>query len=108
MSLRSARSALVFLLGLPSQLPMQAFAQTNRASRRARAVDPLQKRAHSGYHDCDAKILAALWHSTPYGAKKTVGRKIGWGNRDIVEQELKRARKTVARAAEVSDGSSRR
>ncbi len=96
MSLRHVRFALVFLAGLPAQLPMQAMARPPRPGARPQPADPLQKWASSGYHYCDAKILGGLWGTDTFEAKKTVGRKLGWGNRGIVESELRRARKVAA------------
>lgn len=97
MSLRTARFAMTVMMGLPAYLPSQATARPPRPGAPARSADPLQKWADSGYHYCDAKILGSLWGTDTFEAKKTVGRKLGWGNRNIVESELRRARKAAER-----------
>ena len=97
MSRRNLRFAMMMALSLPAQLPMVASAQPrNRIGPKAE-VDPMQKWANSGYGYCDAKILGALWGTDTYEAKKTVGRKLGWGNAGYVQTELQRARKAAQR-----------
>ncbi len=97
MSRRNLRFAMMMALTLPAQLPLVASAQPRNRIGGQPAVDPLQKWANSGYGYCDAKILGALWGTDTYEAKKTVGRKLGWGNADVVKSELQRARKNAMR-----------
>ncbi|MCO4763998.1 MAG: hypothetical protein KC502_20960 [Myxococcales bacterium] len=108
MSLRALRFAFIFTMGLPAHLPAQAFAGPGRPNRggraglkvaqhRARGGDPLQKWANSGYHYCDAKMIASMWHTTPYAAKKAVGRKLLRGNYREVRLDLANARRHARR-----------
>jgi hypothetical protein len=46
----------------------------------------------SSYTYCDAKVLSSHWASSVDDAKALIGRKIGWGNADIVKSELQSAR----------------
>lgn len=46
----------------------------------------------SGYEYCDAVILGAFWGESVEDAKTTIGRKFGWGNADIVAQNIASAR----------------
>ena len=48
--------------------------------------------ASSGYDYCDAVILAAQWGEGVDDAKATIGRKLGFGNKDIIEENLTSAR----------------
>lgn len=53
--------------------------------------------ASSGYEYCDAVMLGAVWGEAVDDAKMTIGRKIGWGNADIVENNLNTARRRGVR-----------
>lgn len=48
--------------------------------------------ANSGYEYCDAVILGAYWRQSVDEAKATIGRKLGWGNADIVANDIDNAR----------------
>jgi len=48
--------------------------------------------ANSGYEYCDAVILGAYWRQSVGDAKATIGRKLGWGNADIVANDIDSAR----------------
>ncbi len=56
----------------------------------------------SGYSYCDAVILGAFWGESVDDAKSTIGRKIGWGNFDIVADNIAVARESGERC-EFSD-----
>lgn len=55
--------------------------------------------AASGYVYCDAVILSAHWGESVDEAKATIGRKLGWGNADIVASDLDEARDAGERCA---------
>lgn len=58
----------------------------------AMADDELDRFFSAGYTYCDAVVLGQFWGESGYEAKITVGRKIGWGNESIVQENAAEAR----------------
>lgn len=58
----------------------------------AQANDDWTRYAESGLQYCDAVILGQFWGESVDEAKATIGRKIGWGNEQIVYDNLDSAR----------------
>lgn len=46
----------------------------------------------SSYRFCDARLLAMYWGEDVYSAKATIGRKVGWGDWETIENNLAGAR----------------
>lgn len=61
------------------------------------AQDELSRFFDSDYTYCDAHLLAAHWGESLVEAKATIGRKLGWGNADVVESVLADARADAAK-----------
>lgn len=53
---------------------------------------------NSKYTYCDARVLAGFWGQGELETKARIGRKIGWGDFDVLTAELKKARKIAERA----------
>jgi hypothetical protein len=60
--------------------------------------------ANSGYAYCDAVMLGAHWGEGIEEAKLRIGRKIGWGDHHVVENDLQTARHQGQRCAFLDTG----
>lgn len=48
--------------------------------------DEIARYSASEYTYCDAKVLAGYWGQSVWDAKARIGRKIGWGDQDVLSQ----------------------
>lgn len=55
----------------------------------------IERFLESQYTWCDAALLAAHWQQSSLEAKARIGRKIGWGDIDVLESYLAGARRSV-------------
>ena len=90
------RSALVGALAVPAGAAILSRPLTARADTGDQERDRFY---NSQYTYCDAKLLAKFWKEDVSEAKAIIGRKIGWGNEDILKSELSKARKGKDRNA---------
>ena len=57
----------------------------------------------SEYCYCDARVLGTFWGEDTSDAKSTIGRKLGWGNKDLLDGMLKEARQAAVVRGETCD-----
>lgn len=70
----------------------------------ALAQSDVDRYVASDYAYCDAVMLGAFWGESVEAAKATIGRKLGWGNADIVAGNLDEARAQGQRCDFVDTG----
>lgn len=93
------RSAAVATAAVPAAAAILAAPGAARADSRR---DEFQRFERSDYTYCDANVLARFWGQDTLEAKARIGRKIGWGDTDILEGMLREARaKAAPQAARV-------